>query len=81
MNLPKKASTTHVIFKFNEKTKHGKEIDVIPILWTYFKKGKFEFENEYHKLDEMSKTSSIPDTLWKSFEITLIKEAGSYLSI
>lgn len=61
-------SPTHVVIKLREKTKHGKEsIDVIPISWKSFKKGKlyskYPYEDEYHKLDEMSKTSVIPGTL------------------
>ncbi|XP_065670956.1 uncharacterized protein LOC136089185 [Hydra vulgaris] len=79
-------STTHVVVKFLEKTwkkKHGKEcIDVIPILWMYYKKDKlfckYPSENEYHALDSMSKMSLIPGVLWKSFEIVLVKEAKSY---
>ncbi|XP_065666028.1 uncharacterized protein LOC136087373 [Hydra vulgaris] len=79
-------STTHVVVKFLEKTwkkKHGKEcIDVIPILWMYYKKDKlfckYSSENEYHALDSMSKMSLIPGVLWKSFEIVLVKEAKSY---
>lgn len=55
--------TTHIVIKFNEKTKYGKQsIDVVPISWTYLKKGKlfckYPNENEYHNIDEMSKTSS-----------------------
>lgn len=75
--------TTHVVIKFQEKTKRGKDsIDVVPIAWTYYKKGtfycKYPYEDEYYKLDEMSKKSAEPETSWKSYEITLIKEASTY---
>jgi len=45
-------TTTHVVIEFNEKTKNGKEsIDVLPISWTYYKKGKlfskYPYEDEY----------------------------------
>lgn len=77
-------TTTHVVIKFNEKTKNGKEsIDVLPISWTYYKKGKlfsrYPYEDEYHKLDDMCKLSVEPKTFWKSYEATLIKEASKYL--
>ncbi|CAI6371935.1 unnamed protein product [Macrosiphum euphorbiae] len=76
-------TTTHVVIKFNEKTKNGKEsIDILPISWTYYKKGKlfsrYPYEDEYHKLDDMCKLSVEPKTFWKSYEATLIKEAKSY---
>lgn len=75
--------TTHIVIKFNEKNKHGKQsIDVVPIAWTYFKKGKlyckYPSELEYHNIDEMNKTSSVPGALWKSYEVISIKEARTY---
>jgi len=77
-------TTTHVVIKFHEKTKNGKEsIDVIPISWMYYKKGKlyskYPYEDGYHKLDDMCKFSVEPETFWKSYETTLIKEASTYL--
>lgn len=65
-----------------KKKKHGMQsIDVVPILWVYCKKGKlyckYPSENEYNRLDEMSKTSALPEVLWRKFGITLIKEAST----
>ncbi|XP_022173161.1 uncharacterized protein LOC111035728 [Myzus persicae] len=81
MNFQKNSS--HIVIKFHEKTKHGKEsIDVIPISWTFQKKGKlyckYPSKKEYDKLDKMSKESAVPEDCWKMFEITKVKEARSY---
>ncbi|XP_008185906.2 uncharacterized protein LOC100568806 [Acyrthosiphon pisum] len=78
-----KKETTHVLIKFNKIKKCDKTtIDLIPISWTYIEDKtfycKYPNKNEYNKIDQMSKMSSIHKVSWKSFEITLIKEARNY---
>jgi len=80
-----KKETTHVLIKFNKIKKCDKTtIDLIPISWTYFEDNtfycKYPNKNEYNKIDQMSKMSSIHKVSWKSFEITLIKEARKYFN-
>lgn len=73
-------NTTHVVIKFIEKSKNGKEnIDLVPITWVYQQMGKwyskYPKKNEYSKLDQMCKTSSSYGISWKGYEIIIIKEA------
>jgi len=80
-----KKETTHVLIKFNKIKKCDKTtIDLIPISWTYIEDKtfycKYPNKNEYNKIDQMSKMSSIHKVSWKSFEITLIKEARKYFN-
>jgi len=79
-----KKETTHVLVKFNKIKKCDKTtIDLIPISWTFIEDEKlyckYPNKNEYSKIDQMSKMSSIHKISWKSFEITLMKEARKYL--
>ncbi|CAI6362310.1 unnamed protein product [Macrosiphum euphorbiae] len=78
-----KKETTHVLIQFNKIRKFEKTtIDLIPISWTYIEDDKmyckYPNKNEYKKIDQMVKMSSIYKLSWKSFEITLIKEARNY---
>jgi len=80
-----KRETTHVLIKFNKINKSDKTtIDLILVSWTYIETEKFycKYPNkkEYNKIDQMSKMSSIHKISWKSFEITLMKEARKYLN-
>jgi len=74
-----KKETTHVLKKCDKTP-----IDLIPISWTFIEDKKFYCKypnkNEYNKIDQMSKMSSIHKVSWKSFEITLIKEARKYFN-
>lgn len=74
--------TTHAVVQFNEKSKDGKKIiDLVPIAWVY-QKNKQLFckypskKKEYNNLNEMCKTSAAYGSFWKSFEVTIIKEAS-----
>lgn len=74
------ANTTHLVVKFIEHSKNGKEnVDLVPISWVYHKMGKwyskYPNKNDYCKLDKMCKTSSSHGVLWKGYEIVIIKEA------
>lgn len=80
-----KKETTHVLIQFNKIRKFEKTtIDLIPISWTYIEDDKmyckYPNKNEYKKIDQMVKMSSIYKLSWKSFEITLIKEARKYFN-
>lgn len=68
MNYQK--DTSHVVIQFNKETKYGKaSIDLVPKSWTYTENGKlyckYPKKEEYHKIDKMSKASSVYGTLWK----------------
>uniref|UniRef100_A0A2S2PT21 DUF4806 domain-containing protein n=1 Tax=Schizaphis graminum TaxID=13262 RepID=A0A2S2PT21_SCHGA len=74
---------THLVIKFDEKNKQGKDIiDLVPISWTHDKDGqiycKYPNKNEYHKINKMCKKSMICDPSWNDFKITVVKEAHSY---
>jgi len=71
---------SHIVIKFCEQNKHGKDIiDLVPISWTYNKNGhmycKYPEKKEYHKIDDMCKKSMICDPTWNDFQITIVKEA------
>jgi len=71
---------THLVIKFDEKNKQGKDIiDLVPISWTHDKDGqiycKYPNKNEYHKIDKLCKKSIICDPSWNDFKITVVKEA------
>lgn len=75
-----KKKTSHLVIKFNEKTKQDKDIiDLVPISWTFNKDSqlycKYPDKNEYHKIDQMCKKSIKFDALWNDFKISVVKEA------
>lgn len=74
--------TTHGVVQFNEKSKDGKKtIDLVPVSLVY-ENDKQLFckhltkKKEYNNLNKMCKTSAAHGPFWKSFEITIIKQAG-----
>ncbi|XP_022183150.1 uncharacterized protein LOC111042754 [Myzus persicae] len=78
-----KKDITHFIIKFMENNKYGKaNIDLVPISWTYYVEGKlyckYPKKKDYHKIDKMSKVSSIYGSLWKGYEVNVIKEVRNY---
>jgi len=78
-----KEDVTHFIIKFMENNKYGKaNIDLVPISWTYYVEGKlyckYPTKKDYHKIDKMSKVSSIYGPLWKGYEVNVIKEVREY---
>lgn len=79
--------TTHVVVQFNEKSKDGKKtIDLVPVSWVYQNKNQLfckypTKKKEYSNLNEMCKTSATHGAFWKSYEISIIKQAGKYNTI
>lgn len=71
---------THLVIKFDEKNKHGKDIiDLVPISWVHNEDGqlycKYPDKNDYHKIDEMCRNSNVCDPSWNDFKIAVVKEA------
>jgi len=74
--------TTHVVVKFNEKSKNGKKtIDLVPVEWVFESERKlyckYPSKKDYCNLNEMCKTSAAHGPFWKSYGISVIKQAGN----
>lgn len=61
-----------------------KVVEIVPTSWVFKNDNgetrcKYPDEKEYHELNEWIEKEIAPNSLWKSFCVLIIKEAGKYL--